>query len=387
MDLSRLSDAELLALKAGDYSKLSDETLLALSGKQPEAKGALYAAGSGALRAIPQGLDFVMGVGGEAVNQAAGAVGLPKAPFGEIYNNSTYFNDGLSKVIGPEYDAQGLGENASKIAGSVIGPVGAVKGAKNFMGFLQGLGGSLDNYIRDPQKLKELYLSWKQGLEQVPVTPKEARRELINPVLEEIGPDARFATKEGKEKLAEMEAVLQEDGNTLAEVYALRKSLGNVKDNAITEPIRNQTKTFMAERVGDEGLDAYRRAMVFEDVNHALRNMGNEGIKATRTKLSNLDETGMSAAEIAAKQSAVSGGLREALMRGGQSALGAIPAAIVGGPAAPALYAVGRSLGAGADSMAKGRITALQEVLLNKRAAPNMGEKAGNMLRKVLQGK
>jgi hypothetical protein len=353
----------------------------------PEAKGVLYAAGSGAVRAVPQGLDFIMGAGGEAVNQVAGAVGMPKAPFGEIYNNSTYFDDALTKAIGPEYDAQGVGENVAKFAGGVAGPVGAVKGAKNFAGFLKGLGGSLDDYIRDPQKLKEMYLTWKQGLEQVPVSPKEARRELINPVLEEIGPDARFATKEGKEKLAEMESVLQEDGNTLAEVYALRKSLGNVKDSAVTEPIRNQTKAFMAERVGDDGLDAYRRAKTFEEVQYALRNMGNEGIKATRTKLSNLDETGMSGAEIAAKQNAVSGGLAETLMRGGQSALGAIPSAIVGGPAAPVLYGLGRSLGAGADSMAKGRINALQEVLLNKRSAPNMGEKAGAALRKVLQGK
>jgi hypothetical protein len=350
-----------------------------------EPKGSLYAFGSGAVRAIPEGLDLAGAAVAEGASRLTGGDGGYFKGFMEPA--MTPANDALSAVIGPEYDAQGFGENAAKMLGSVAGPIGSISAAKNIAGFIKGMGGSLKNYIDDPQKLKEIYLQWKQGLEQVPVSPKEARRELINPVLEEVGPDARFATREGKERLAEMENVLQEDGTTLAEVYALRKSLGNLKDSAIAEPIRNQTKAFMAERVGDEGLDAYRRAMTYEDTQHALRNMGNEGIKATRTKINNLDETGMSLAEKTAKFEAGRGGLAEALMRGGERALGAIPSAIVGGPAAPLIYGLGRSMGAGADKMAAGKIKALQEVLLNKRAAPNMGEKAGDKLRKVLQGK
>lgn len=381
-----LPDGTIAEFPAGTSTEAIKQALSKRFAAQ-EPKGMLYAAGSGAVRAVPQALDLagatVASVGDQLVR------GDKAGDYFDGFMQPRYpvADNALTAAIGPEYEAQGVGENVAKMLGNIAGPVGSVKAARNVAGFIKGVGGSLDNYIRDPQKLKEVYLQWKQGLENIPVTTKEARRELINPVLEDIGPDARFATKEGKEKLAEMENVLLEDGNTLAEVYALRKSLGNVKDSAITEPIRNQTKTFMAERVGDEGLDAYRRAMVFEDVNHALRNMGNEGIKATRTKISNLDETGMSAAELAAKQSAVQGGIIEALMRGGKSALGAIPSAIVGGAAAPALYATGRALGAGADNIAKGQIKALQEVLLNKRAAPNMGEKAGAKLREILQRK
>lgn len=387
MDLSRLSNEDLMAIKSGNMGGVSDAGLKILSGQPTVSRGEdmVRAIGSGFVRAVPKTLDFAMGAGGEAVNQIAGAMGGKQAPFGAIYDDSTYFNDAMSAALGDEYEPEFASGDVAKFLAELTGGIGGgtVKLLRNAAGAVKGASGSLDNYIRDPEKLREMYVAWKDGLKNVAVSSKELRRDLVNPTVEKIGEDLRFATKEGKSRVDEMLEMGTDDA-TLADVYALRRSTSNLKDDAVAQPIRDSAKQFIGDRVGTEGLDQYRRYATAGDVQNALRNMGNEGIKATRTKINNLDEAGMTAAEVAAKRAAGRGSMGENAVRNVERAFGAMPSAFMFGPLAPVTYLGGKAVGSAADNMAANRIKALQEVLLNGRQAPNLGERAGALLRDIL---
>jgi hypothetical protein len=197
MDLSKLSDADLKAAYEGNWQGVSDDGLRALSAT-PEKVGVGEDVGrsgaSGVARAIPKTLDFASGVGGEAVNQVAGLVGLPKAPFGDIFKNTDYFNKGASKVLGDEYQPQtGAGE-AAKFAGEVVGPWGALSGVKAAGGFARGLAGKSAPFIRDPQVLLQKYKDGVEALSNVKFSGKQLRDGLRNPVNDAIAPDF-FANK------------------------------------------------------------------------------------------------------------------------------------------------------------------------------------------------
>lgn len=338
--------------------------------------------GSGFVRGIPKLMDFASGVAGEAMNQGQRVIGIDPRPVGQVWDKATVFNDAVSRALGPEYEPEYKSGDVAKFIGEAFSPSGVFSAAKNGVGFVRGAAGSLDNYLRDPQALKALYNEWKAGLRGTKLSGADVYDNLIKPSIDNMAEDLQYATQAGKDKAAEL--LTLGDGKTMADLYAYRRSLKNVNDSAVTEPIRKATKDFMEKRVGTEGLDAYRRASTFEDTQHALRNMDNEGIKATRTKINNLDETGMSAAEKAAKYQAGRGGVGERLLRATQSVTGAIPSAIVAGPLAPVVYGAGRVSGALADRMAANRIRALQEVLLNKRSTPSLGERGGAALRDIL---
>ncbi|MBP2564529.1 hypothetical protein J2766_001088 [Agrobacterium tumefaciens] len=350
--------------------------------KPTQAMDALSSVGSGLVRGTPKLMDFATGLTGEALNQAQRVVGRDAAPLGDTYKSATVFNDLVSKALGPEYEPEYATGDVAKFVAEIASPGGVARVLKNGVGAARGMAGSLDDYVRDPEALKQVYTAWKNGLRNVKLDGADVYENMVKPAIDNIGEDLQYATAAGKEKAAEILSL--GDRKTMADLYAYRRSLGNVNDNAVTQPIRQATKAFMENRVGTEGLDAYRRASTFEDVNHALRNMGNEGTKATRTKINNLDETGMSAAEKAAKNAAGRGSVGESVLRAVERGAGAIPSAIVAGPLAPVVYGAGRLAGAGADSLAAGRIRALQEVLLNNRAVPSAGERAGAALRDAL---
>lgn len=333
-------------------------------------------------RNIPEGLDLGGAIAATGIDALTGGNGDYFEGF--LQPRQTPMSDLTDAVVGEKYEPKtGMG-TAGQIAGGFVGLSSAPSAFRNFVGAIKGMGGSLDNFISDPEALKTLYRAWKDNLENVPVSSKELRRDLVNPAMEKIGADAKFATSEGKDKLDQLLELGTDDG-TLGDVYALRKSLGNLKDSSVAQPIRDTSKEFMESRAGVEGLDAYRRASTYEDVQHALRNVDNEGIKATRTKINNLDETGMSAAEKAAKQAAGRGSMGENLLR--EVGNKTLAASVAFGPMGFLLGQGGKALSKGADSMANARIEALQQVLLNGREAPNMGERAGAALRNILQGK
>lgn len=337
---------------------------------------------SGLVRAVPKTIDAGGSLAAEAYNLAAG-----DAPMGTYsskgFSGEGPLNQAMSAALGPEYQPEYASGDVAKFLAELTGGVGggALKLLKNAGGFVKGAAGSLDDFIRDPEQLRQVYIAWKQGLEQVPLKAGELQQELVDPALQEIGHDARYLTREGKQKVGELKGLGQRD-TTMGDVYALRKSLGQVNDPAATEPIRSATRNFMEKRVGTDGLDAYRRYATAGEVQHAMRNAGNEGVKATRTKINNLDEAGMTPAEIVAKQAAGRPGLAEALLRGaGNKTLAASvafgPLGFIGGIA-------GKGLAASADNIAKAKMQALQQVLINGRQAPSLGERAGYTLRRIL---
>jgi hypothetical protein len=337
-----------------------------------------------------------MGAGGEVVNQAAKAAGLPSAKFGDTYDNSTYFNDATSAVIGPEYQAQGLGEKTSKFAGGLVGPMGVLKGAKNAAGFIRAMGGSLDNFISDPKALKAAYEAWEKGLENIPVTPKQFQEGVVAPLYDKLKYQLPFMGRDGKEVVTNVAEAAPVVTNARY-LEGLRKILSGDGSPAATVARRQADEFMSSEAIPVTGRDQYRRFKVLGEVEDALRNLGNETMKATRTKINNIDKVGLKAAERDALERAGRAGLSEGLLRslpigrGSSAVMGAGTSVAAGPVAGTLLYAGGRGLENVADRMAMKRIDDLRNVLMNGRNTPNMGEKAGAYVRdniiKALQGK
>lgn len=346
------------------------------------------------MHSIPQGIDFVAGAGGEAVNLGAkglnAALGteLPTAPFGAIYKATNYADKAASNVIGkpyePEYKWTG---GAAELVGNVIGQSGAAKIASNAVGFAKGAMGSLDNWIKDPSKLVEAYQDWEKGLEATTFAKKYLKDELVTPFLEKIKFD--LPTMRDPKALEAVDAIQATKGLPNARyLEGARRNLSGNPTGAAQAGRKQIDETLQAAGVDLGGRDSYRRAMDVEDLQKALRNQGNERIGATRTKINNMDEAGMSAAELAAKYDAGRAGLGEKALRAfdgvGNIALSAVNAANAGPIAGAMQYLGGKGLGRLGDAVAERKIKAFQEVLMNKRASPNMGEKAGAALRKIL---
>jgi hypothetical protein len=354
----------------------------------PEAKGNLYAFGSGAVRSIPQGLDLAGAAVAEGASRMTGGDGGYFKGF--MQPAMTPADDLVTAAIGPEYEAQGLGENVSKIGGAILGPGGALKGIRNLAGLIKGLGGSLDNYIRDPNKLKEAYQAWESGLEKTEFARKYLKDELVQPFLEKMKFD--LPTMTDPKALEAVQAIEKVQGLPNARyLEGARRNLSGNPTRAAQVGRQQIDQTMEAAGIGLEGRDAYRRAMTYEDLQQALRNKGNQRIQAVRTKINNMDEAGMSEAEIAAKTAAGTQGLGESALRAfdgvGNVVLSGLSTYGAGPVAGMAQYLAGKGLGKLGDKVAEGKINVLKDVLLNQRTPPNMGEKAGAALRKVLQGK
>lgn len=86
MDLTKLSDADLAALQAGDLSKLSDEGLAHLSGKPPEQKSSVIDAPNAVATGFNKGLTRFAGL---PVDAMANVLDLGKAAIGAPYTAIT----------------------------------------------------------------------------------------------------------------------------------------------------------------------------------------------------------------------------------------------------------------------------------------------------------
>jgi hypothetical protein len=148
MDLSTLSDADLMALKAGDLSKVSDQGLMQMKGAKAPAAGPTgfvgggnavgtgYFRGLGRLAGLP--VDTVMNV----VDLAKAGIGAPyQAVTGKAAPEWTMPSD-RSKILGTGENILGMIRNAG--ASAMIDPANpAYEG-----GYLQGAGGAANGLMR-----------------------------------------------------------------------------------------------------------------------------------------------------------------------------------------------------------------------------------------------
>lgn len=133
MDLTKLSDADLLALKANDYSKMSDEGLKALkasSSTQPEEPSAIKDVAMQLPTGFNEGLADTVGAPVDAVNWGLGKIGLP--------TNDTPFlgSKSIKKALGwiganpdnalPQTAAGQFARAASSTAASALVPEASV---------------------------------------------------------------------------------------------------------------------------------------------------------------------------------------------------------------------------------------------------------------------
>lgn len=120
-DLSQIPTADLLALKAGDLSKVSTDTLLKLK-QTPDEPGTgediARSSASGVARGLPTLIDM------PAAALAAGAEKLSgdKGTFGQLYNQNMQsgLNAGADKVLGPEYQPKTYAGKVAKSAGMAV---------------------------------------------------------------------------------------------------------------------------------------------------------------------------------------------------------------------------------------------------------------------------
>jgi hypothetical protein len=144
MDLTKLSDADLLALKAGDYAKMSDDGLKALkassgSEKEPSGAAAGFAKGTEDIsNGVKETAKQYLGVG-----QGAEKPSDPNYVPAEVVNgfNPLKWNyDQLPQKVAEV--APGLGETAAAaMAGSKVGSLAGIRG--RFLGGLAGAAGSI----------------------------------------------------------------------------------------------------------------------------------------------------------------------------------------------------------------------------------------------------
>ena len=299
----------------------------AQSEEQPKTTGTIEdiirGAASGLARGGLKGLDF----GTQALMYGGEKLEGGDRKWGDFETN--IYNDHIGgKIFGEEYDPQTMSGEVSKFIGEVLSPALALSSAKNAQGFGKGVTGSLDDYIKDPAKLKDMYKSWRKTMKSVKVKPSEIKEGVVKPSVEAIGDEARFLTDpEAIRKVKQLNALGRGD-ETLDTIETFRKSLGKVNANEVTIPVRQNIDKFLSNKVGNAGRDAYRRYSTLGDIDDILRNANNQTIKATRTKLNKIGTEGMTAAEKIGLERAGASSLAESALRNTGSSLGAIPSSI-----------------------------------------------------------
>lgn len=392
MDLSKLSDADLQAAYAGKWDAVSDDGLRLLTGSEPEQVGSgediLRSAASGVARSIPKTLDFASGVGGEAVNQAAGLVGLPKAPFGAIFENSDYFNRGASKMLGDEYEPQTASGSVAKFGGEVLSPWGAMSGVKAAGGFARGLAGKSAQYIKDPSILLQRYKDGVEAISNIKFSPQQLTDGLKKPVNDAIAPD--FFANKSPELSADLQNLdrLARTGADGRRLEGFRRSLGSTKD-PLANRLREGVDDFLSsEAVPTEFRDSYRLMSKVRGLDDAITK-GGDNLPMARTALKNQlvgkNARGYKPAELDALRKASRAGAGETALRIASSATG-LPASIAtgigGNPVAGGLlYGASRGLKNAADRAGLKRIEDARNLILNGGEIPSMAERFGAFVR------
>ncbi len=343
---------------------------------------------SGVARAIPKTVDFLAGAGGEGVNQLAGLAGLPKAPFGDIFTNTTFANDATSKVLGEEYDPQtGAGE-AAKFGGELVGPWGALGVVRGAGGFARGLAGKSAEYIKDPAVLLQRYKDGVEALGNVRFTPKQLRDGLKKPVNEAIAPDF-FANKspELANDLSNLDR-LASTGTDGRRLEGFRRSLSSTKD-PLANRLREGVDDFLeSSAVPTDFRDSYRLMSKVRNLDDAITK-GGDNLPMARTALKNQlvgkNARGYKPDELDALRKASKSGAGETSLRLLSAASG-LPASIAtgigGNPVAGGLlYGASRGLKNAADKAGLKRIEDARNLILNGGEIPSISERFGAFVR------
>lgn len=395
MDVSKLSDADLKAAYEGNWQGVSDAGLRLLS-ETPEKVGygedVVRAGASGIARAIPKTVDFVAGAAGEGVNQVAGAVGLPKAPFGAVFKNTDFANKLTSKVLGDEYEPQTGAGDVAKFAGEVVGPWGTLSGIKAAGGFARGLAGKSAPFIKDPQVLLQKYKEGVDALSGINFSPRQLREGLRNPVNDAIAPDF-FANKspELANDLANLDR-LAKTGTDGRRLEGFRRSLSGTKD-PLANRVREGVDEFLASSaVPTEFRDNYRLMSKVRNLDDAITK-GGDNLPMARTALKNQligkNARGYTPAELASLRTASKAGAGETGLRLLSAATGlptSIATGVGGNPVAGGLlYGASRGLKNVADRAGLKRIENARNVILNGGEVSTMSERFGSFVRGKLK--
>lgn len=399
MDLSKLSDADLKAAYEGNWQGVSDEGLRFLSATREKVgtgEDVARAGASGIARAIPKTLDFASGVGGEGINLLAKGVNagarafggkdiLPAPKFGEIYKNSDYFNAGTSKLLGEEYDPQtGAGE-ATKFVGEVVGPWGALSGARAAGGFVRGVTGKSAPFIRDPKVLLDRYKEGVEGLKNISFSPEQLAEGLQKPVREAIEPD--FFANKSTDLANDLDNLdqLARTGTDGRRLEGFRRSLSNTKD-PLANRVREGVDDFLeSAAVPTDFRDSYRLMSKVRNLDDAITK-GGDNLPMARTALKNQligkNARGYTPTEMAALRSASKAGAGETALRLGSFITGLPTAIASGNPAAAAgIYGTSRGFKMAADRAGLKRIEDARNTILNGGEIPTMAERFGAFVR------
>jgi len=338
---------------------------------------------NGLARGLPKGLDLLSS---GLASLAANTVGRGGDYFDENLKPRTpVFNRVADAAFGKEYEPKTFPGKAAQFGGELVSPGGAVKGLRNAAGFVRGVAKESAPFLKDSSALLQRFKDWKAAVEATPVTGAQIGADIAAPFNEATKFVRPFADSQSFSKVQQLNDLAKSGDTSLGYIYGLRRTLGNV-DNSIAQPMRDAIDEGLTKYASKDGLDSYRRYKVADDVDNALRNFGNETVRATRTKLNNIDKAGLNATEKSAISKAGRGTVGENALRLAGRGANAVTSAMTGIASGNAglglgMYGAGRGLEKLADLMAEQRIQQLRSVILNGREAPNMGERFGAFVR------
>lgn len=347
----------------------------------------LEAIGSGAVRTLPQTLDLAGAATASMVDQAVNGSKAGDYFKGFMQPRQTPANDLVTAVFGPEYQAKGVTENVAKFIGGVLGPGAASKVLKNGASFVNTLRQAPQEFITDPDKLRQIYTAWDKGLEDIGLAKNWAQKEVVDPFLSEM--QHRIPTM-GKSDLETVEQVkkLGDNAPNARAVEGLRKNLSG-QSGSVPQAARQSINDAMARAdIPQEGRDAYRRLATVQDFDAATQNLGVEPLRATRNKISKMDVK--TPAEKEARDAAARSTLTESALRGagrvGNTLMSGATTVATGNPViGVGMYGTGRGFDALANKLANNRINNFKNVIINGRPAPDIGEKVGLLVRSLAQ--
>ena len=251
VDLSRLSDADLLALKAGDLSKVSDDGLLALKGEAPKKtmlQPDVPLVASQMPKQVPVAepkrgmMDYVKALGEVPATIGSGMVAQPVGAAYGLYKGITSPNYGTQ--AGVEEGRQAGGELVQKLQYQPTSPV--------TQDVLQGIGGAMEA-AKVPVT--------PGGIGQIPSFAQQAKN-----VGQFVKPIAQEAVREGAQ-------VVKPTVNTMAQ--ALRREPSIVKTAPTEEALAlKSNQLFNTAKESGVELNAKDFATNMASVAKDLRNEG-----------------------------------------------------------------------------------------------------------------
>jgi hypothetical protein len=141
MDLSKLSDADLMALKSGDLSKVSDEGLSSLKGKPKTIAGTVRDAAAGAVR----GAGSIGATILAPIDIASDALAGKGLSLESNRQRRTSMDDALRELVGADTDSLAYG--GGKLVTEVAGTMGVGGAAANTLSRIPGMASAAPNVL------------------------------------------------------------------------------------------------------------------------------------------------------------------------------------------------------------------------------------------------